>query len=110
MRKALPVLLLSFPLPLAAAASPHHAATRRGLDTATIERLVGLKRQLDPKEGVSKIAVPRSDLSVHVAGVHMTPAMGLTSWAAFERVGAHINIVAINQHMTGEQPRMLFLH
>ncbi len=34
-----------------------------------------------------KVPVPRNDLSVIVAGVKMTPPMGLTSWAAFKRDG-----------------------
>ena len=65
----------------------------------------------------------------------MTPFMGLTSWAAFAGSDAQavvdgdfvvledelqpalktlrsggINIVAIHQHMTHEQPRYLFMH
>src|SRR5438309_65345 len=54
------------------------------LDTARIEELTGAKGTLDEKEGVFKVSVPRSDLSVTAAGVHVTPPLGLTSWAAFE--------------------------
>jgi hypothetical protein len=36
------------------------------------------------KESVFKVPVPRKDLSVTIAGVNMTPPMGLTSWAAFK--------------------------
>lgn len=56
--------------------------------------------------------------------------MGLTSWAAFQKVNgktmvmgdlvllqdqvnsrsAHIDIVAIHQHMIQEKPRIIFLH
>ncbi|HEY3359324.1 MAG TPA: DUF1259 domain-containing protein [Polyangia bacterium] len=94
------------------------------LDGARIERLTGLKGRLDQKEGVFKVSAPRTDLRVMVAGVKMTPPMGLTSWAAFTRAGAHtavmgdivltedqvnINVVAIHNHMTGETPRVLFL-
>jgi hypothetical protein len=57
------------------------------MDTAAIERLTAAKGALDEKEGVFKVSVPRKDLSVTVAGVKMTPPMGLTSWAAFKRDG-----------------------
>jgi hypothetical protein len=33
--------------------------------------------------------MPRTDLRLSVAGVHVTPPMGLTSWAAFKRMGGH---------------------
>src|SRR6266542_2937627 len=57
------------------------------MDTGAIERLTGAKGTLDQKEGVFKVSVPRKDLSVVIAGVKMTPPMGLTSWAAFKRDG-----------------------
>jgi Domain of Unknown Function (DUF1259) len=55
----------------------------KALDTATIERLTGVKGELSDKEGVFKVSVPCSDLDITVAGVRMTPPLGLTSWAAF---------------------------
>jgi len=57
------------------------------MDTSAIERLTGAKGALDEKEGVFKVSVPRKDLSVVIAGVKMTPPMGLTSWASFKRDG-----------------------
>lgn len=57
------------------------------IDTSAIERLTGAKGALDEKESVFKVSVPRKDLSVIVAGVKMSPPMGLTSWAAFQRDG-----------------------
>src|SRR5258705_4906673 len=62
-------------------------AAESALDTGAIERLTGAKGALDEKEGVFKVSVPRKDLSVIVAGVKMSPPMGLTSWAAFKRDG-----------------------
>jgi hypothetical protein len=59
----------------------------KALDTATIERLAGVKGELSEKEGVFKVSVPRSDLDITVAGVKMTPPLGLTSWAAFQKAG-----------------------
>ena len=82
--------------------------------------------------GVYKVTIGRE---VKMAGHTMGNAMGVNTWAAFagsddqaivdgdfamlesELQGvlkalrkAGINIVAIHQHMTGETPRMLFLH
>jgi hypothetical protein len=51
-------------------------STEKALDTATIERLTGVKGELSEKEGVFKVSVARSDLDVSVAGVKITPAMG----------------------------------
>src|SRR5438874_10165871 len=69
--------------PPTAPASAHPA----GLDTARIEELTGAKGTLDAKEGVFKVSVPRSDLSVTAGGVRLTPPMGLTSWTAFQPAG-----------------------
>jgi hypothetical protein len=68
----------------AARPSPAPAKRPSGLDTARIEELTGAKGALDEKEGVFKVSVPRSDLSVTAGGVHITPPLGLTSWAAFQ--------------------------
>ncbi|MGJ0483726.1 MAG: hypothetical protein ACR65R_04215, partial [Methylomicrobium sp.] len=38
------------------------------LDTATIEKLTGVKGKLDAAEQVFKVSAPRSDLKVTVAG------------------------------------------
>jgi hypothetical protein len=64
------------------------AAASAKLDTANIEQLTGLKGKLDEKEGVFKVSYPRSDLQVTAAGVKMTPALGLTAWAAFTDVSS----------------------
>src|SRR5712692_8762736 len=58
-----------------------------GFDTARIEQLTGAKGKLDEKEGAFKVSVPRSDLAVTAAGVRLTPSLGLTSWASFQRAG-----------------------
>ena len=106
-----------------------------GLDTRRIEQLTGAKWQLDKAEGVFKVSVPRTDLSVQAAGVRITPPLGLTAWAAFAGsddnavvdgdfavtedelqpvlkalLKKKINIVAIHQHMTHEEPRIIFFH
>ncbi|MGZ4959520.1 MAG: DUF1259 domain-containing protein [Methylomonas sp.] len=57
------------------------------LDTAKIDQLTGMKGSFDPSKTVFKVMAPRADLKVTVADVHMTPPMGLTSWAGFMKSG-----------------------
>jgi len=105
------------------------------LDTVRIEELTGAKGKLDPKEGVFKVSVPREDLDVRVAGVHLTPPMGLTSWASFQQVGRHtvvmgdmvlledqvnpvmsaaldngLEVTALHNHFLWDTPRVMFMH
>jgi len=125
------ISFLAVPL-LAASPSPSPAST--GLDTAQIEQLTGAKGALDPA-GVFKVSVPRRDLSVTSGGVRLTPPMGLTSWAAFQREGqaaivmgdmvvtenqvspvmsaaldAGLEVTALHNHFLGESPRVMFMH
>lgn len=105
------------------------------MDTTAIESLTGAKGSLDEKEGVFKVSVPRKDLSVNVAGVMMTPPMGLTSWAAFRRAGKDymvmgdlvllqnqvgpvmssaldngLEVTALHNHFIWDSPRIMFMH
>jgi len=100
------------------------------LDPKKIDAVLGRSGELN--KGVYKVTFGRE---VKMAGHTMGNAMGVNTWAAFagsddqaivdgdfamlesELQGvlkalrkAGINIVAIHQHMTGESPRMLFLH
>ena len=111
----------------------HAAGTR--LDTTRIEELTGAKGKRDEKEGVFKVAVPRGDLNVTAAGVRMTAPMGLTSWAAFKRVGPHtvvmgdmvlledqvnpvmgvaldmgLEVTALHNHFFWDTPKVMFMH
>ena len=122
-------------LALAAMARPAIAAESAKLDTAKIEELTGAKGKLDEKEGAFKVSVPRSDLSVTAAGVRLTPPMGLTSWAAFKRAGAHtmvmgdtvlledqvnpvmsvaldngLEVTALHNHFFWDTPKVMFMH
>src|SRR5205085_2989492 len=90
---------------------------------------------LDEKEGAFKVSAPRSDLDVRVAGVHMTPPMGLTSWASFKQVGQHVvvmgdmvlledqvnpvmsaaldnglEVTALHNHFLWDTPKVMFIH
>ena len=100
------------------------------LDPKRIDAVLG--RSGEMSKGVYKVTIGRE---VRMAGHSMGNAMGVNTWAAFagndERAivdgdfamlegelqdvlkalrSGGINIVAIHQHMTHEQPRMLFLH
>jgi hypothetical protein len=105
------------------------------LDTAKIEQLTGAKGDLNEKEGVFKVSVPRSDLKVTAGGVKITPAMGLTSWAAFEKAGSQtivmgdmtmledqvnpvmsvalengLEVTALHNHFFWDSPKVMFMH
>ncbi|MDQ3563535.1 MAG: DUF1259 domain-containing protein [Pseudomonadota bacterium] len=110
-------------------------AATQTIDAATIEQLTGVKGKLNDKEGVFKVAVPRSDLKVTVAGVRMTPPMGLTSWAAFTKDGektlvmgdmvlleeqvnpvmsvaldSGLEVTALHNHFLWDTPKVMFMH
>jgi hypothetical protein len=100
------------------------------LDPKKIESIVGAKGDL--KDGVFKLTFGRTS---HMHGQEVGNAMGVNTWAAFagsdtqavvdgdfvvlesELQGvlltlrhADIEVVAIHNHMTHEEPRMVFLH
>jgi hypothetical protein len=107
-----------------------------GLDTANIEKLTGAKGKLSEKEGVFKVSVPRSDLAVTVGKtVKMTPPLGLTAWAAFQKMGDHVmvmgdivmtedqvnpvmsaaldaglEVTALHNHFFWDDPKIMFMH
>ena len=100
-----------------------------------VAKILGRKGELSA-DGVYKITFPRTDLRVTMHGARLPVGMGLASWAAFTRIpngkalvmgdtvmlGAEVNpvidalraggieIVALHNHMMGEQPPILFLH
>ena len=114
---------------------PWSVAADTRLDTATIERLTGVKGELNEKEGALKVSVPRSDLDVTAAGVKLTPPLGLTSWAAFQKAGDHtmvmgdmvlledqvnpvmsvaldngLAVTALHNHFFWDSPKVMFMH
>ena len=105
------------------------------LNTARIEKLTGAKGKLDEKENVFKVSMPRSDLSVTAGGVKITPALGLTCWAAFTPTGDHtmvmgdqvlledqvnpvmsvaldngLQVTALHNHFFWDSPKVMFMH
>jgi len=118
-----------------AGAAPQKKGNGTKLDTARIDELTGIKGAFNPKEGVLKVSVPRTDLSVTTAGVKMTPPMGLTSWAAFQRDGKRtmvmgdmvmtedqvnpamstaldngLEVTALHNHFFWDSPKVMFMH
>jgi hypothetical protein len=104
-------------------------------DTAKIEELAGAKGSYNEQEGVFKLSMPRSDLSITVAGVRLTPPMGLTSWAAFKHAGQRtmvmgdmvlledqvnpvmsvaldngLEVTALHNHFFWDSPKVMFMH
>ncbi len=119
----------------AAATATGAPKASEALDTARIEQLTGAKGQLNEKENVFKVSVPRTDLAVTVAGTKVTPAMGLTSWAAFTPSGHGamvmgdlvltedqvnpvmsvaldngLEVTGLHNHFLWESPRAMFMH
>jgi len=130
MRYSLPVIIL-----VALSAPASHATAADAMDTSRIEQLTGAKGQMNEKEGVFKVSVPRADLRVTTAGVKMTPPLGLTSWAAFKQVGDAtvvmgdnvlledqvnavmdaalqngLEVTALHNHFFWDQPKVMFMH
>jgi len=118
---------------------PPNASTSPGrsldgkLDTAQLAKIIG--HEGEQNGAVYKITIGRSDLSLKEMGATINARMGLNTWAAFygadgEAVVAGdvamldgevtpvlkalrangLDVVAIHHHMTGTQPKILFLH
>src|SRR5438445_8830706 len=110
-------------------------AAAAALDTVKIEQLTGVKGELNAQEGVFKVSVPRADLAVTVAGVKLTPPLGLTSWAAFQPMGTQtmvmgdmvlledqvnpvmsvaltngLEVTALHNHFFWDSPKVMFMH
>ncbi len=100
------------------------------LDASKIDAALGVKGKVD--QGVYKVEIGRT---TRMEGAQVGTKMGVNTWAAFAGSndqavvdgdfamleselqpvlkalrGARIDVVAIHQHMTGEQPRIMFLH
>lgn len=105
---------------------------KSSLDGAKVEAAIGHKGAA--KDGMVKVVVGRAAAQA-ACGCKVGKAMGVNTWAAFAGTddnavvdgdfavaedelqsvlkaltGGGIRVVAIHHHMTGEQPRILFLH
>ncbi len=109
--------------------------TQTQLDTKEIEKLTHVQGTLDPSTQQFKIAIPRTDLSVLVNGVKLSPGMGLTSRAIFSRdnnttqvkgylvltedqinpvtlsvLENNLTVTELHNHFLWESPTIMFLH
>ena len=118
------------PKPAASSGAPALPA-KSAIDAAKLEAAFGMKGQA--KDGMFKLVVGRE---THAScGCTVGKAMGVNTWAAFagsddaavvdgdfavieselqpvlkELRAGGVNVVAIHHHMSGESPRVLFLH
>lgn len=111
----------------------HEVSGPLAIDTAAIDRALG--RGGSASGGVYHITVPRAE-TIHAAGVEVTPSMGTATSINFQPTGkgkaavngdfvmsadevnavihaledGGIEVVAVHNHMVGEEPRLFFLH
>src|SRR6476469_5095804 len=89
----------------------------------------------DQPDGAHRFAMPRSDLKVTANGVEIKPGFALGSWAAFQTMGNHsdvmgdlvltdaevgpvmqklvdagIEITALHNHLLNESPHIMYMH
>ncbi|MFN2457650.1 MAG: DUF1259 domain-containing protein [Chitinophagaceae bacterium] len=116
--------------------SDMHSMNMKGafpLDTATIERIIGIKAKSN--KGEYKVTVPQNDLSIMVDGFKIIPAMGLGTWVAFtpakdgamvmgdiivtetdlkpvqqEIIRQGLTITAIHNHFVRNHPTVMYMH
>ena len=103
------------------------------LDTATIEKITGIKGKSN--KGEYKITIPQNDLNVEVDGFKIIPPMGLGTWIAFtptkdgamimgdiiltetdlkpvqqEVIQQGLTITAIHNHFVRNHPNVMYMH
>ena len=106
---------------------------QNGVDTTTIEKVMGLKGKSN--NGEYKITVPQNDLSIEVDGFKIVPPMGLGTWIAFtqgengamlmgdivltendlkpvqqEVIKQGLSISAIHNHFVRNHPNVMYMH
>ena len=79
--KFIPGKLSLFTVILLITGSPLYSQQHKAVDTATIEKIIGIRGKSN--KGEYKITVPQNDLNVMVDGFKIVPAMGLGTWVAF---------------------------
>lgn len=105
----------------------------KSVDTATIERVMGIKGKSN--NGEYKITIPQNDLNIEVDGFKIIPAMGLGTWIDFgpsqdgamimgdlvltetdlkpvqqEIIRQGLTITAIHNHFVRNHPNVLYMH
>lgn len=129
--------LVVFTLAIAVAVAPRLPAQTPAaeIDWKTVDAALGRTGAMQPG-GVYRFGMPRSDLEITSQGVSIRPSFALGSWVAFKQSGpgqAAINgdvvmtagevdrviavlrehgiqVVALHNHLTDEEPRLFFMH
>jgi hypothetical protein len=103
------------------------------LDTKKLDEILGYKAEMS--KGIYKYTIGRPDMVLKEHGVTVTTFLGFNTWAAFQGSPDHaavagdfamlenevelviktlvengIEVVAVHNHMVGEQPKIFFLH
>ena len=128
MKRTTICLLFSFLLCAGANAAQHNGSWK------AVDDAMGRQGQ-DQPDGAHRFAMPRSDLKVIANGVDIKPGFALGSWAAFQKMGSHsevmgdlvltesevgpvmqkledssIEITALHNHLLNESPRIMYMH
>src|SRR6478752_2456706 len=110
-----------------------HCAVIAQLDTAAIEKVMGIKGKAN--NGEYKITIPQNDLNVEVDGFKIIPPMGLGTWVDFaptkdgamimgdiiltetdlkpvqqEVIKQGLTITAIHNHFVRNHPNVMYMH
>lgn len=128
-------VLLTFSICIAAPPAAARQVAPPATAWAPVEAALGRKGAMQ-SGNVFKVALPRSDLSVTVAGVTLKPAFALGGWVAFKEVATGTAMVmgdlvltedevapvmralqaggveqtALHNHVLGESPRIMYMH
>src|SRR5215468_8475576 len=126
-------LLASLLLCIGAMAA-QQSGSQQGGSWKAVDDAMGRQGQ-DQPDGAHRFAMPRSDLKVTANGVELKPGFALGSWAAFQMMANHsdvmgdlvlaesevgpvmqkladsgIEITALHNHVLNETPRVMYMH
>src|SRR5947208_17048261 len=124
---------LSFAIFISLLVTAQQKGKMQPLDTAIIEKTIGIKGKSN--NGEYKITIPQNDLDVEVDGFRIIPPMGLGTWVAFtsspkgvmvmgdlvltetdlkpvqqEVIRQGMTITAIHNHFVRNHPNILYMH
>jgi hypothetical protein len=127
------VIITSFLQVSVAQITQHKKLSSKSIDTALIQKIVGIKGK--ENNGEYKITIPQNDLNIEVDGFKIIPAMGLGTWIDFapsndgvmimgdvvltesdlkpvqgEIIRQGLTISAIHNHFVRNHPNVLYMH
>src|SRR5215470_5269974 len=110
------------------------SAAQQNTQWKAVDAAMGRQGQ-DQPDGAHRFAMPRSDLKVTANGVEIKAGFALGSWAAFQTMGTHsdvmgdlvltdnevgpvmqklvdsgIEITAVHNHLLNETPHIMYMH